>query len=182
MMEARVTDQLTAEVTQQATLYERLGGYDAIATFAAVVVKRAMLDDTIGHIWDHKSEDEVFEEVSNFVDWLSAYWGGPARYHGRDLVTVHKGMGITEEYWDALFALVDNCYEEFGLAPDLRDEVDTFLRSFKPAIVGSPSFRQVVKDHPDMDITQGMKSVGVQWPTVVPPKTKPDRLVGPSSG
>jgi len=177
-----VTDTVESAATEQACLYERLGGYDAIATFAAEVVKRAMLDDTIGDYWDHKSEDEVFEEVSNFVDWLSAHWGGPARYHGRDLVTVHRGMGVTEEHWDALFALIDKAYDDFALPHDLREEVDTFLRAFKPAIVGSPSYRQVVIDHPDMDISKGMKSVGVHWPVAPVPRNKPDRLVGPASG
>ena len=151
-------------MTEQASLYERLGGLEALETFAQVVVKRAMLDDTIGHIWNHRTEDQVQKEISGFVDWLCEYWGGPRKYHGPDMATVHRGMGITEEYWDALFALIDNCYEEFGLTQELRDEVDTFLRSFKPAIVGSPSFKDIVKKNPDMDVMKGMKGVGISWP------------------
>ncbi|MGD9530982.1 group I truncated hemoglobin [Pseudonocardia sp.] len=151
-------------MTEQASLYERLGGLEALETFAQVVVKRAMLDETIGHIWEHLTEDVVQKEISGFVDWLCHYWGGPREYHGPDMATVHRGMGITEEYWDALFALIDECYVEFEVDPDIVKEVDAFLRSFKSAIVGSPRFRDVVKAHPDMDVMKGMKSVGVNWP------------------
>lgn len=151
-------------MTEQASLYERLGGLEALETFAEVVVRRAMLDETIGHIWDHLTEDVVQKEISGFIDWLCEYWGGPRKYHGPDMATVHRGMGITEEYWDALFKIINECYVEFGLAPELAEEVDTFLRRFKPAIVGSPTFRDVVKANPNMDLMKGMKSVGVHWP------------------
>lgn len=151
-------------MTEQASLYERLGGLEAIETFARVAVTRCMLDDTIGHIWNHLTEDVVQKEISGFVDWLCEYWGGPRSYHGPDMATVHRGMGITEEYWDALFRVLDELYVEFELAPELVEEVDTFLRTFKPAIVGSPTFREVLQANPDMDVMQGMKSVGVHWP------------------
>ncbi|MBO1902988.1 group 1 truncated hemoglobin [Leucobacter weissii] len=151
-------------MTEQASLYDRLGGREALQTFASVVVKRAMLDDTIGHIWNHATEYSVQREINGFVDWMSEHWGGPDKYHGPDMATIHRGMGITEEYWDALFVIIDNAYEEFGLAPELVEEVDAYLRSFKPAIVGSPTLRNVAKEHPDMDVMDGIKSVGVVWP------------------
>jgi len=153
-------------MTEQASLYDRLGGMEALWTISQTVVKRCMLDPTIGHIWDHLTEDVVQKEIEHFVDWMSDYWGGPVKYTGRDLTTVHRGMGITEEYWDALFAIIDQCYEDFDVAPDIRVEIDTFLRKFKPAIVGSPSFKDVVAQYPDMDVREGMRGVGVVWPPV----------------
>lgn len=47
---------------------------------------------------------------------------------------------------------------------DIREEVTAFLTQFKPAVIGSPSYRDVVLSHPDMDVTKGMKSVGIHWP------------------
>ena len=64
---------------------------------------RLMIDDGIGHIWQHHSQGRVMEEHQNFVDWLCAHWCGPMMYRGRDLVTVHRGMGITERHWVILF-------------------------------------------------------------------------------
>lgn len=155
--------------TQQSTpatpsLYERVGGYDGIYQFAAVAIKKGMMHPDIGHIWDHMSESNFYKEHINFTDFLAAHWGGNVRYRGRDMVTVHRGMGLTEVHWNAMFDCLDETYEEFGVPNDIREEINAFMGRFKPAVVGSPSYRSVVLENPDMDVTKGMKSVGVHWP------------------
>lgn len=147
------------------SLYERLGGYDPISAFASTVLKRAMQDEVIGHFWNHATEASLYEEHINFVDFLCLHWGGETRYRGKDMVEAHRGMGVTEKDWDRLFSVVMvKCYDEYNLAPELREEVDAFLKKFKPVVVGSPTYRSIVLENPDMDITKGMKSVGVVWP------------------
>jgi len=147
------------------SLYERLGGYDPISAFASTVLKRAMQDEVIGHFWNHATEASLYEEHINFVDFLCLHWGGETRYRGKDMVEAHRGMGVTEKDWDRLFSVVmEKCYDEYNLAPELREEVNAFLKKFKPVVVGSPTYRSIVLENPDMDITKGMKSVGVVWP------------------
>ena len=80
------------------------------------------------------------------------------------MVTAHRGMGLTEVHWKAVFESIDECYENFDVPQDIREEVTAFLGQFKPAVIGSPSYRDVVLSHPDMDVTKGMKSVGIHWP------------------
>jgi hemoglobin len=63
-----------------------------------------------------------------------------------------------------MFDCLEECYEQFGLSAKLREEINTFMERFKPAVVGSPSYRDVVLAHPEMDVTKGMTSVGVVWP------------------
>lgn len=151
------------------TLYTRLGGYDAIYQFAAAALRKAMEHPDIGYIWAHMSESTFQKEHINFVDFLSAQWGGNVMYRGRDMVTTHRGMGLTEKHWKAMFDCLYACYDEFGLPPDLRSEIDATFNRFKPAVVGSPSYRDVVLAHPQMDITKGMRAAGVVWPN---PKDK----------
>lgn len=146
------------------SLYARIGGYDAIHAFAAAAIRKGMAHPDIGHIWGHMSESAFFKEHANFVDFLSAHWGGTARYRGRDMATVHRGMGLTDVHWAAMFDCLEETYEEFGVPQDIRDEVNAFFERFKPVVVGSPSFRDVVLANPGMDPTKGMKSVGVIWP------------------
>ncbi len=146
------------------TLYERLGGYEAIYVFAEDVIARLMDDEEIGVFWDHMSQDRVFKEHQNFVDWLCEHWGGPMMYRGRDLETVHRGMGITERHWEILFEKIDEAYEKFETSQDLREEVNAFLKSFKQQIVGSPSFRDVVRGPDGKKFTGGMEADGVKWP------------------
>jgi hemoglobin len=73
-------------------------------------------------------------------------------------------MGLTEEHWQATLDCLEECYNDYDLAPELRKEVNDFLVKFKPAVIGSPSYRDVVLAHPEMDPAKGMKSVGVIWP------------------
>ncbi|AHC37942.1 globin [Pseudomonas fluorescens] len=158
-----MTDQQPS-IEQQPSLYTRLGGYDVIYQFAGAVLRKTMAHPVIGHIWAHMSESTFQKEHINFVDFLSQHWGGSAKYRGRDMVTAHRGMGLTEEHWQATLDCLEECYNDYDLAPELRKEVNDFLVKFKPAVIGSPSYRDVVLAHPEMDPAKGMKSVGVIWP------------------
>lgn len=110
------------------------------------------------------SESTFHKEHLNFVDFLSRHWGGDVHYRGRDMITVHRGMGLTDVHWAAMVDCLEQCYEQFGLPQELRDEVSVSFEGFKPVVVGSPSFRDVVNAHSEMDVTKGMESVGVTWP------------------
>ncbi|HKU36414.1 MAG TPA: group 1 truncated hemoglobin [Paenarthrobacter sp.] len=156
---------------QKPSLYERLGGYDAIYAFAAAALKKGMQHPDIGHIWDHMPESSFYREHINFVDFLSAEWGGKVRYRGRDMVTAHRGMGLTDVHWNAMFDCLYECYAEFGVPEELQQEINASIEKFKPVVVGSPSYRSVVLENPDIDVTKGMKSVGVEWP---PQRTRSD--------
>ena len=150
---------------EQSSLYDRLGGLETIKFLAATLVTRAMLNPTIGHIWNHKTEAEVQGEIAGFVEFLGMHWGGPHTYEGPDMASIHRGMGVTEEYWNALLDdVIAPAYEEFDVPAQEAKEVDDFLRSFKSVIVGSPTFKEVLQGNPDMDVMEGMKSVGVTWP------------------
>ncbi|MCS6056825.1 group 1 truncated hemoglobin [Klebsiella variicola subsp. variicola] len=80
----------------------------------------------IGHIWAHVSESSFQKEHINFVDFLCKHWGGNTVYRGRDMVTAHRGMGLTEVHWKAVFEAIDECYENFNVPQDIREEVTAF--------------------------------------------------------
>jgi hemoglobin len=145
------------------TLYERLGGYDAIYAFAEHGIAKLMNNAETGIVWDHMSEDRVFAEIQNFVDFACEHWGGPQKYRGRGMVAVHKGMGITERHWKIFFELLDEGYDEFKVREDLREEITAFFKSFKSVVVG-PSFRDVVRRAGSTKLSGGMESFGVKWP------------------
>jgi hemoglobin len=80
------------------------------------------------------------------------------------MIAVHRGMGVTEKHWKTNFEIFDETYGELGVSEELREETSTFLRSFEPHVVGSPTFRDVVRDADDQRIPGGLKSFGVKWP------------------
>src|SRR5690349_24914033 len=67
------------------TLYERLGGYDAIAAVANDLLPRLRSDPQLGRFWAHRGEDGVMREKQLLIDFLCTSAGGPMYYRGRDM-------------------------------------------------------------------------------------------------
>lgn len=71
------------------TLYERLGGYDAISAVANDLLPRLQSDPQLGRFWAHRGEDGVKREKQLLIDFLYASAGGPIYYRGRDVRLTH---------------------------------------------------------------------------------------------
>ena len=82
------------------SLYKRLGGYDAIAAVTDDFVSRLVNDKVVGRYLVGLSDSSKARLRQHFVDQLCAATGGPCIYVGRDMKTVHKGLGITGAEWD----------------------------------------------------------------------------------
>src|SRR5215467_15689681 len=59
------------------TLYERLGGYDAISAVANDLLPRLRTDPQLGRFWAHRGEDGIQREKQLLIDYLCACAGGP---------------------------------------------------------------------------------------------------------
>ena len=81
------------------TLYERLGGYDAISAVADDLLPRLQGDPQLGRFWAHRGTDGVKREKQLLVDFLCVSAGGPVYYRGRDMALCHRGMRISESDW-----------------------------------------------------------------------------------
>jgi hemoglobin len=79
---------------QQRTLYDRLGGYDAIAAVANDLLPRLRNDPQLGRFWKNRAEDSIMREKQLLIDFLCANAGGSMYYRGRDMQLSHRGMGI----------------------------------------------------------------------------------------
>jgi len=87
------------------SLYERLGGYDAIAAVANDLLPRLQADPQLGRFWAHRGEDGVQREKQLLIDFLCASAGGPLYYRGRDMALAHRGMRISESDWKVFLAM-----------------------------------------------------------------------------
>ncbi|MDP6718186.1 MAG: hypothetical protein QGF59_06020, partial [Pirellulaceae bacterium] len=69
------------------SLYERLGGYDALTAFANDLLPRLQGDSQLGRFWEHRGDDGIAREKQLLIDFLCASSGGPMFYTGRDMKT-----------------------------------------------------------------------------------------------
>ena len=117
------------------TLYERLGGYDAISAVANDLLPRLQADSHLARFWQNRGEDGVRREKQLLIDFLCSSAGGPLYYTGRDMKVSHKGMKISERDWSAFLGHLNATLGAFKVPQAERDEVVGFIQSTKPDIV-----------------------------------------------
>ena len=116
------------------TLYERLGGYDAISAVTNDLMPRLKADSQLARFWQHRGEDGVKRETQLLIDFLCSSAGGPLYYTGRDMKTLHRGMRISESDWSAFLGHLNATLDAFQVPQAERDEVVAFIQSTKPDI------------------------------------------------
>ena len=117
------------------SLYERLGGYDAISAVSNDLVDRMQKDPQLCRFWQHRGEDGMKRERQLLVDFLCASTGGPMYYRGRDMKMVHKGMRISESDWAIFMKHADATLKKFQVPQVEYDEVVAFVQSTKADMV-----------------------------------------------
>jgi hemoglobin len=117
------------------TLYERLGGYDALAATAANLLPRVMNDDRLGRFWENRGDDGIAREGQLLIDFLCASCGGPIMYRGRDMVLTHKGMGIDRDDWKCFIKHLIDTLDDLGVGDQEMNDVLSFIQSFEGDIV-----------------------------------------------
>ncbi len=117
------------------SLYERLGGYDAIAAVTQDLMIRIKADSQLGRFYQYRGEDGIQREEQLLVDFLCSSAGGPMYYTGRDMKTLHVGMKLSESDWSALLGHLNATLETFQVPQAERDDVVAFIQSTKKDIV-----------------------------------------------
>ena len=119
----------------QKTLYERLGGYDAITAVVNDLLPRLQSDTQLGRFWHHRGEDGVKREKQLLIDYLCACAGGPLYYTGRDMKTSHKGMKISESDWARFLGHLNATMDMFHVPQAERDEAAPLSKVLNPTLL-----------------------------------------------
>jgi hemoglobin len=88
--------------TADRSLYHRLGGYDTIAAFTDHWLGLVLGDPKLAVYFKGMSNDTKRKARQLIVDFIVASTGGPALYTGRDMKTLHEGLGISAAEYEAL--------------------------------------------------------------------------------
>ena len=55
------------------SLYERLGGYDAISAVVNNLIPRLVADEQLGRVWGHRGNDGLEREKQLLIDFRSPW-------------------------------------------------------------------------------------------------------------
>ena len=120
---------------QERTLYQRLGGYDAIAAVTDDFIGRLVADPQLGRFFAGHSTDSKMRIRQLVVDQLCAATGGPCVYKGRDMKTSHAGLGITEAQWSLSVSHLVATLNKFKVGEREQNDLAAALTTLKPDIV-----------------------------------------------
>lgn len=120
---------------QQKSLYDRLGGYDAIAAVVDDLVGRLATDPKLGRFWANRGADGVRREKQLVINFIVDRAGGPLFYSGRDMVSTHKGMKISDEDWKIFMMHLNATLAKFRVPDREKSDVIAFMESLKATIV-----------------------------------------------
>ena len=120
---------------EQKTLYERLGGYDAISAVANDLLPRLQGDAQLGRFWAHRGDDGVAREKQLLIDFLCSVTGGPVYYRGRDMALCHRGMRISEQDWSIFLNHAAATLAKFQVPAAEQGEIVAFVQTLKKDIV-----------------------------------------------
>lgn len=122
-------------VMAEKTLYQRLGGYDAIAAVVDDFIARLVTDLQVSRFFTGHSLDSKKRIRQLIVEQLCMVAGGPCFYTGRTMKTSHEGLGITESEWQATVKQLVASLDKFGVPQKEKDEVLAAVSSLKGDIV-----------------------------------------------
>jgi hemoglobin len=105
---------------EQTTLFQQLGGRDNIVAVVADFYDRVLADERLSPLFARVNIDRHVQKQTDFISYAL---GGPNEYSGRSLKRGHRGLGITEEQFNAVAAHLADSLAYFGVPSDLIDQV-----------------------------------------------------------
>ena len=117
------------------SLYERLGGYNAIAAVVDDFVGRLVTDKQFERFFVGHSTDSKKRIRQHIVDQFCEGAGGPCIYTGRTMKDSHVGLGISEAEWDASAKHLVATLDKFKVPEPEKKELLAFVNTVKADIV-----------------------------------------------
>lgn len=125
----------SAQDEKAKTLYQRLGGYDAIAAVVDDFVVRLVTDKQFERFFVGHSTDSKKRIRQHILDQFCAAAGGPCVYTGRTMKDSHVGLGITEAEWEAAGKHLVATLDKFKVPEQEKKDLLAFVGTQKSDIV-----------------------------------------------
>lgn len=116
----------------QKSLYERLGGQDAIVAVVDDMVANIAADTRINAFF---ANADIPNLKAKLVEQICEASGGPCTYTGKSMKESHAGMGVKEEHFNALVEDLIKALDKYKVGDPERTELLTALGGMKGDIV-----------------------------------------------
>ncbi len=120
---------------EEKSLYQRLGGYDAISAVVNEFADRLFADKKLDRFFGTLSTDtqEKFKQFNTTLVCVAT--GGPCTYLGRSMTTSHEGMGVTNGDFDIVAGHLAATLDKFKVPTAEKEELLGIIGSMRGQIV-----------------------------------------------
>lgn len=106
----------------ETTLYERVGGEEAIGKVVDYFYSELVLkDSTVNHFFEHTDMEKQRLHQTKFISFAL---GGPNQYSGESMAAAHKGMNLQPEHFNAIVNHLNEVLAHFGIK---KTDIDSAL-------------------------------------------------------
>ena len=126
-----------AEEDKPASLFARLGGMPAVNAVVDDFVARILADERVNKWFAHAASDAENARAykAKLADFICQGTGGPCKYTGADMISAHRGRGVTEEAFNAVVGDLIATLDKLKVPEKEKSQLLGILGPMKPAIV-----------------------------------------------
>ncbi len=117
------------------TLFEQLGGEDAVNAAVDIFYRKVLSDNSINHFFD---TTDMAAQHAKQKSFLTMAFGGPNNYTGQDMRTAHAPLverGLNEDHFNAVATHLQSTLEELNVPAELINEVMAIAGSTKDDVL-----------------------------------------------
>ncbi len=118
---------------EQTSLFQQLGGKEAIAAVVDEFYQRVVADDRLAMMFAGLDMERQRKHLAAF---LAMAFGGPNEYRGRGIRAAHQGLGITGEQFGAVAGHLHATLVHFEVPTELIDTVLGAVAGLQGDVVG----------------------------------------------
>jgi hemoglobin len=118
---------------QQTSLYQRLGGKEAIVAVVDEFYNRVVADERLAGMFGGL---DMARQRKHMAAFLAMAFGGPSEYQGRAMRAAHQGLGITGEQFGAVAGHLQATLVFFGVPGELIETVLGAVAGLRGDVVG----------------------------------------------
>ncbi len=119
------------EYIMSETLFERLGGQNAVNTSVDIFYRKMLTDDRVRHFFD---DVDIEKQIIKQKGFLTMVFGGPNRYEGKDMREGHRHLikrGLNDSHIEIVIEHLGETLREIGANEEDIQKVASIANSVR---------------------------------------------------
>lgn len=118
------------------SLFERLGGQDAVNAAVDVFYRKMLMDERVSHFFD---DIDMEQQILKQKGFLTMVFGGPNQYSGKNMREGHAHLvkrGLNDVHVDIVIEHLGATLTELGVAMEDIEQVAAVANSVRNDVLG----------------------------------------------